>query len=304
MPTILVADDLEAERRLIGSILEQDPNLSVLYAIDGAEAIAQVEENHPDLVLTDMRMPNLDGLQLVRAVRERCGSTPIVVMTSHGSEQLAADALAAGAASYIPKHEFLEELLDTVWHVLALSTRRQQTSSVISEMTQGRSVYVIQNDSNLITSLVSHLQKDIRQMGICDESEQIRFGVALEEALVNAMIHGNLEVHSSVKEQSHADFEALVSERRNKSPYKDRKIEVEIELSPQEAVVTVGDQGPGFDPTTLPDPTDPENLEKISGRGLLLMRSFMDVVEFNAVGNQVKMTKRRKAPAGNPANHD
>ena len=304
MPTILVADDLEAERRLIGSILEQDPNLSVLYAIDGAEAIAQVEENHPDLVLTDMRMPNLDGLQLVRAVRERCGSTPIVVMTSHGSEQLAADALAAGAASYIPKHEFLEELLDTVWHVLALSTRREQTSSVISEMTQGRSVYVIQNDSNLITSLVSHLQKDIRQMGICDESEQIRFGVALEEALVNAMIHGNLEVHSSVKEQSHADFEALVSERRSKSPYKDRKIEVEIELSPQEAVVTVGDQGPGFDPTTLPDPTDPENLEKISGRGLLLMRSFMDVVEFNAVGNQVKMTKRRKAPAGNPANPD
>ena len=304
MPTILVADDLEAERRLIGSILEQDPNLSVLYAIDGAEAIAQVEENHPDLVLTDMRMPNLDGLQLVRAVRERCGSTPIVVMTSHGSEQLAADALAAGAASYIPKHEFLEELLDTVWHVLALSTRREQTSSVISEMTQGRSVYVIQNDSNLITSLVSHLQKDIRQMGICDESEQIRFGVALEEALVNAMIHGNLEVHSSVKEQSHADFEALVSERRSKSPYKDRKIEVEIELSPQEAVVTVGDQGPGFDPTTLPDPTDPENLEKISGRGLLLMRSFMDVVEFNDVGNQVKMTKRRKAPAGNPANAD
>jgi len=304
MPTILVADDLEAERRLIGSILEQDPNLSVLYAIDGAEAIAQVEENHPDLVLTDMRMPNLDGLQLVRAVRERCGSTPIVVMTSHGSEQLAADALAAGAASYIPKHEFLGELLDTVWHVLALSTRRQQTSSVMPEMTQGRSVYVIQNDSKLITSLVSHLQKDIGQMGICDESEQIRFGVALEEALVNAMIHGNLEVHSSVKEQSHADFEALVSERRSKSPYKDRKIEVEIELSPQEAVVTVGDQGPGFDPTTLPDPTDPENLEKISGRGLLLMRSFMDVVEFNDVGNQVKMTKRRKAPAGNPANAD
>ncbi|MDP7269286.1 MAG: ATP-binding protein, partial [Pirellulales bacterium] len=77
--------------------------------------------------------------------------------------------------------------------------------------------------------------------------------------------------------------------------YKDRKIEVEIELSPTEAVVTVGDQGSGFDPTSLPDPTDPENLEKISGRGVLLMRSFMDVVEFNAQGNQVKMIKRRKA---------
>jgi len=295
MPTILVADDVAAERQLIGKILEKDSDLTVIYAVDGNEALTQVETKRPNLVLTDMRMPNMDGLQLVRAIRKCCGSTPIVVLTSHGSEQLAADALAAGAASYIPKHELSGELLDTVHHVLALSTRRHPTSAVMAEMTQGRSVYVIQNDSNLITSLVSHLQKDVGQMGICDESEQIRFGVALEEALVNAMIHGNLEVDSTVKERNPKEFEVIVDERRNESPYKDRKIEVEIELSPTEAVVTVGDQGPGFDPTSLPDPTDPENLEKISGRGVLLMRSFMDTVEFNAEGNQVKMTKRRKA---------
>lgn len=294
MPTILVADDVVAERQLIGKILEGDSNLTVIYAVDGKEALALVEAERPNLVLTDMRMPNMDGLQLVRAVRENCGSTPIVVLTSHGSEQLAADALAAGAASYIPKHELSGELLDTVHHVLALSTRRDPASTVMAEMTQGRSVYVLQNDSNLITSLVSHLQKDVGQMGICDESEQIRFGVALEEALVNAMIHGNLEVDSTVKERNPKEFEVMVDERRSESPYKDRKIEVAIELSPTEAVVTVGDQGPGFDPTSLPDPTDPENLEKISGRGVLLMRSFMDIVEFNAEGNQVKMTKRRK----------
>jgi CheY-like chemotaxis protein/anti-sigma regulatory factor (Ser/Thr protein kinase) len=291
MPTILVADDVVADRRLVGAILEQDSDLEILYATDGADAIAQVEMANPDLVLTDMRMPNMDGLQLVRAVRERCGSTPIVVMTSHGSEQLAADALAAGAASYVPKSESSSELLDTVRHVLALSTRRQPISPVMAELKQSRTVYVIHNDSHLITSLVSHLQENVGQMGICDESEQIRFGVAVEEALINAMIHGNLEIDSFVKERNLSEFESLVNQRRCEPPYKDRKIEVEIELSPNEAVVTVGDQGTGFDPEILPDPTDPENLEKVSGRGVLLMRSFMDKVEFN----RVTMTKHRKS---------
>ena len=56
----------------------------------------------------------------------------------------------------------------------------------------------------------------------------------------------------------------------------------------------VRDEGNGFDPTILPDPTDPANLEKSSGRGILLMRTFMDEVVFNEVGNEVQMLKRRK----------
>ena len=56
--------------------------------------------------------------------------------------------------------------------------------------------------------------------------------------------------------------------------------------------VRITDQGPGFDPKMLPDPTDPENLMKGSGRGLLMIRSFFDVVEHNPTGNQITMTKR------------
>jgi anti-sigma regulatory factor (Ser/Thr protein kinase) len=55
------------------------------------------------------------------------------------------------------------------------------------------------------------------------------------------------------------------------------------------------DEGPGFDPKELPDPTDPENLLKLSGRGILLMRTFMDDVKFNDRGNEVTMVKRRSA---------
>ena len=293
MPTILVADDCAEDRKRIGAILEQDRNLRAVYVANGAEALVQFETEKPDLLLTDLQMPKMDGLDLIRAVRQKCSSTPIVVMTSHGSQELAAEALASGAASYVPKSEADNELLNTVQHVLTLSTRRS-VPPLPAELKQIHRVYVIHNDSQLITSLVGHLQENLVQIGLCDASEQIRFGVAIEEALINAMIHGNLEIDSNVKEQDPAQFDILVQQRRLEEPYKDRKIEVEIQLSAEQAVVTIGDQGQGFDPSTLPDPTDPENLEKISGRGVLLMRSFMDEVQFNPSGNQVTLIKRKK----------
>ena len=57
----------------------------------------------------------------------------------------------------------------------------------------------------------------------------------------------------------------------------------------------IRDEGPGFDPRELPDPTDPTNLERPSGRGLLLMRTFMDDVSYNDDGNQVTLIKRRNS---------
>ena len=293
MPRILVADDDADARERIAAILEKESVLSVVFATDGTEAIAEFDKAKPDLLLTDLRMPNMDGLDLVRAVRDRCESTPIVMLTSHGDQQLAAQALSAGAASYVPKSEAEDELLNTVQHVLNLSTRRS-LQPFPAELKQSRMVYVIHNDSQMITSLVGHLQENILQVGLCDESEQIRFGVALEEALINAMIHGNLEIDSSIKENDPAQFDTMVQQRCNELPYKERKIEVEVELSAEQIVVTIGDHGQGFDPSTLPDPTEPENLEKVSGRGVLLMRSFMDEVQFNDAGNRVTMIKRKK----------
>jgi anti-sigma regulatory factor (Ser/Thr protein kinase) len=72
-------------------------------------------------------------------------------------------------------------------------------------------------------------------------------------------------------------------------------VEVEAHITRQEATFVIRDEGPGFDPRSLPDPTLPENIEKPCGRGLLLMRTFMDSVAFNSTGNEVTMIKRSEA---------
>ena len=63
-------------------------------------------------------------------------------------------------------------------------------------------------------------------------------------------------------------------------------------MSQGNAEFVIEDQGSGFDPGSLPDPTDPANLERVSGRGVLLMRTFMDEVDFSERGNRVTMRKR------------
>jgi anti-sigma regulatory factor (Ser/Thr protein kinase) len=84
--------------------------------------------------------------------------------------------------------------------------------------------------------------------------------------------------------------------RRRRPPYRDRSLQVRARLSPLEAVYVIRDEGPGFDPATLPDPTDPVNLERPTGRGLLLIRAYMDEVAFNRAGNRITLTKRRTTP--------
>jgi anti-sigma regulatory factor (Ser/Thr protein kinase) len=110
---------------------------------------------------------------------------------------------------------------------------------------------------------------------------------------VNAIHHGNLEISSSLRESDERTYYNLAEERRHQEPYVDRRVHVFAKETNREAMYVIRDEGPGFDPRTLPDPTDPTNIEKVSGRGILLIRTFMDEVNHNKTGNEITMIKRR-----------
>jgi len=300
MATVLVVDDSAVDRRLVGGLLEKDSELTLNYAVDGADALAKIEDSPPDLVVTDLVMPEMDGLTLVATVKNRFSLVPVILMTSKGSEELAVQALQAGAASYVPKHTLATRLADTVRNVMAVSSKQRSHSRLMGSMTRSNCTFELENDSALIGPLISYVQEDCTHLNLYDDSEGTRVGVALEEALANALYHGNLEVDSELRERDDSSYWKLAEERAGRDPYKDRRIHVSVELSRDEAVITIGDEGPGFDPSKLPDPTDPANLEMASGRGILLMRTFMTEVRYNDDGNQVTLIKRRNASGNSP----
>jgi len=296
MTTVLVVDDSAVDRRLVGGLLEKDANLQVRYAIHGADALSGIKQRGPaDLVVTDLVMPEMDGLELVANLRESYPHVPTILMTSRGSEEIAVRALQAGAASYVPKRLLAQELLDTVHRVLVVTSRQRGQTRLLAHMARSQCDFVLENDCTLVESLVRYFQDCVVQMGLCGEAECIRIGMALEEALVNALYHGNLEVGSELRGEDDSAFYLTAAERSRQSPFRERRIHVGADITREEAVFTIRDEGPGFNPTSLPDPTDPENLEKASGRGILLMRAFMDNVDYNSAGNAVTLVKRRSA---------
>lgn len=292
METVLIVDDSAVDRRLAGGLLGKLPQLHIEYAADGAEALNRLEECSPDLIVTDLVMPGRNGLELVEEVLQRRPQLPVILMTNKGSEEIAVKALKAGAASYVPKSQMATMLPDTVLHVLTLARQRRSHANLMASLVRSEFVFDLGVDETLIAPLIDYVQTSMSSMGLCDESSSLRVCIALEEALRNAMFHGNLEITSEQRDGDCDVYRELVESRCCNPKYSNRHLYVHVRFSPAEATFTIRDDGPGFDPHSLPDPTDLENLDKVSGRGLLLMRSFMDDVSYNARGNEVTMTKR------------
>ena len=291
MPKILIVDDLATDRRLAGGLLEKDSDLSVEYANNGAEAIARIEQEPPDLVVTDLIMPEMTGLELVTAIRRNHPHIPVILMTSAGSEEIAAEALQKGAASYVPKRLLSQYLLETVKRLLAVGGEQRNGQRLLGCMSTSECSFELETDPSLVSLLVGYLSESIEHIGLFDETARLQVSVALEEALVNALYHGNLEVGSELRDTDEEAYRRLVKTRLETSPYRDRTISIKARLTPEMAEFVIRDQGPGFDIHKLPDPTDPENLEKSYGRGVLLMQAFMDDVIYSAAGNEVTMRK-------------
>ena len=296
MPVVLIVDDSGVDRKLAARILVES-GFDVEFANDGQAALDFLAANKPDIVLTDLQMPILDGLALVRQVAEDFIGLPIVLMTGQGSEELAVEALKSGAASYVPKRNLTRDLATTVKDVLSISDATKQQQRVQKWMTEVRSKFELGPLSNgaadAVHLLIGHVERSLLGMGVCDENELLRVGTALHEAFVNAIDHGNLELNSDLREEFDSTYHDLRTCRLSESPYCDRKIFVEVHITRENATIRIGDQGRGFDPACLPDPTDPANLERPSGRGLMLIRTFMDDVTFNPTGNQITMVKHR-----------
>lgn len=118
---------------------------------------------------------------------------------------------------------------------------------------------------------VCHLIMSILENGGFGKEDVFAVHLALQEAFINAVRHGN-----------------------QMDP--DKEVKIEYLVDSEKFEISVTDEGDGFDPEAVPDPRCGENLYKPNGRGLLLMRAYMDAVEYNEKGNRVRMVRYRERP--------
>jgi CheY-like chemotaxis protein len=296
MSHILVVDDSPVERLRAGMLLEKETPYSVEYASDGIEALEHLEARLPLAVVTDLQMPDMDGMQLVRAVRRKYPKIPVILMTAYGSEDIALEALMAGAADYVPKSRLESDLPDSIASVLVLTVLDRPHKRLARCLLHEELWYELDNDVLLIPPLVEQLQHVAMDMDVIDQADALRFARSVMEALRNAIYHGNLELPYDQIKSADRDPESamqLINQRLREAPYRDRRVHVHAGFTRDEARLTVRDEGPGFDATKLPNvQSNPMQLTEREGRGLVLIRTFMDETLFTPPGNEIVLIKR------------
>jgi CheY-like chemotaxis protein/anti-sigma regulatory factor (Ser/Thr protein kinase) len=303
---LLLVDDNAGDMKLAQEYMrDAGMDVHVRTAPDGAAALdllrglrAAGGAELPDIVLTDLHMPRMDGLQLVEALHAEFVSLPVILMTAFGSEEIAYQSLLKGASSYVPKKDMREGLVPTLQQIGDLARSHRQDHEVQSCCVASESTWVLGNDITLVPALARQLGGLYQKMMGADENEQFHMVVALHEAMSNAIYHGNLEVSSSLRRGNLDDdaFHRVAEEHKKQSPYRDRRVHVRARITPDQATIVVQDEGPGFNVASLPDPRDRSNLEEIGGRGLFLIRLFMTEVRHDARGREITMIKRRAQP--------
>jgi serine/threonine-protein kinase RsbW len=141
---------------------------------------------------------------------------------------------------------------------------------------EARFSLVLPSDVSLIEEAVSFLVERCREWSFHGPRLDLNFRVGITEALANAVLYGN------------------ASDPR-------KTVRVDLRVDARRVEILVVDEGPGFDPDRVPDPTAPENLERPGGRGLFLIRHLMDEMEYNRRGNALRMVLDRHALRSHPA---
>lgn len=167
--------------------------------------------------------------------------------------------------------------------------KQQVAPSPGRTLTQTR-VHLFPSDVGLISAFVDELLRD-RDLDPRDVDE---LGLALRELLLNAVEHGNLDLSFEDKSNGLAagTWKQTLAERAQSEPYCHRMTRVIAHWAPERVAFTITDDGRGFDWRSLPDPTDPANILRDNGRGVLMARMSVDALNYSAAGNEVTIVKR------------
>lgn len=212
------------------------------------------------LLIVDLNVTGPDPIAAISIARSHPAAPHIVAYLSHIQADLAQKARIAGAHEILARSAFVEKLPMILHSPIAKPPHLKLTTDPFTTL----EFHTIGPARQAATDLLATCTKN----GYSD-SDLFAIQLALEEAFLNAFRHGNKSDPAKI-------------------------VRLRFHITRSVATFIIEDQGEGFNPAQLPDPTDNQNLDKPGGRGILLMRAYMTSVTFNPTGNQVTMIKKRE----------
>ncbi|HEY8561167.1 MAG TPA: ATP-binding protein [Pyrinomonadaceae bacterium] len=258
MKKILIVDDHDDLASLLTKEFTKSGH-SVKILENRDEAVELLEKKVFDVVITD-----LDGENLSAATDARC-----LPDAPDDARRSAVKAFKICISNFDKNNFDEDELKFFVEKTLDCKAKCVDKIELVQELHE-KIEFEVPSVISLMHSILDYLMKRVEKVGVVNPETSNLF-VALDEAFVNAVKHGNKFDSSKL-------------------------VRITADVSPEEARFTIEDEGDGFNVAEIPDPLDPQNLFKTSGRGVLFIYNIMDEVKYNERGNRLTMVKRKNQP--------
>lgn len=260
---ILIIDDYDDLASSLRDVFNAAGH-TVEIVFNREDAVADKDLNSYDIVITDLAGEGSDEEEETHEPVHN-GNGSCLPDFPHAEEGESVKAFKF-CASHFARNEFdEEELKHFVETVLNYKSQYVDTAEFVKQLHE-KIEFELPSAISPMHSILDYLLKRVEKLGVI-KPEKSNLFVALDEAFVNAVKHGN-------------KFNTQ------------KLVRITAELSSREASFTVEDEGEGFDVNSIPDPLDPANLFKTSGRGVLFIYNIMDEVKYNERGNRLTMVKK------------
>ncbi len=287
---ILVIENHEPSREHLQVLLTKE-GYDVAVASNGKEGLEAHNKHKPDLIISDIRMPYIDGLSVLRQLRKEASDVFFVIITAHGNEKSAAQAIKHGVHDYLIKPFENKELLRVVSKCANVLQSRH-----FAKASGGNDIFKFirtqfSTDYNYIPKIVGRLVSQISVNIDSDKKSKIEMG--LHELITNSIEHGNLEITSLEKTEAYKSFafEKLCKQRMKNKKLADRKVTVDYHQKKDVLIWKITDEGNGFNWEEILDPTDESHLLEPTGRGIFFTKYYFDYIRYIGKGNIVKVKK-------------
>ena len=289
---ILVVEDSATQAARLKIILEHG-GCTVDLASTGHEALEKMESDPPDAVVTDLQMPEMNGLELITRMREQFSLIPAILITEHGSENLAVDALGSGAAGYVQKSDCDTLLVDVVSLAAELSGANIDSLILKGSLENRNLAFTIDSRCERIVPMACLIMRQLTAIGVLHSIDRIRFCMAIEHLLFQAVYHGNLQQPFESGPLSRADAIETINEQSSDEQFRKRLgrlVNCDLYVESEQIRLNVEHEGPTrMVPAKLALPGTPDSFEERSG--MLLLTSVADHVGFDASASSAMVTK-------------
>lgn len=285
---LVVADNTDTQAEILEHA--KSKGHSVISASTPAIGLSTFDMTQPDIVVTDLFLPEQDGIMLVKQIHERRPTCPVVLLTEAGQGESTMEGLRAGALDYVQQpidKEAFAHVLDKAIHRLPASI---DDAPGIERLEY---VLVMGADPSFVESTVTWLIQGTA-MGMM-EARQLHLRAALQELVMNAVEHGCLELryHDKIEAMAKDQYDELILRRRQDARFRDRRVTIRAIYDKRQQVLMyqIADGGKGFNwKSRMKSGVDVCAPGDASGRGIFLAHSFFPDIAYNERGNEVMLT--------------